>query len=133
MKAFEHQDQPDLFSSGGGPSPDWVPLADRMRPRNFSEFVDGIVITFRCKPFQKICLATFLVFNAFNTVAAFSWFIVVYYMHQGDAALAGKWPTLFGSVSALFTCFLVIPVITWMSQRLGKKQTFLFRRSTHLN
>ena len=95
----------------------------------FDVFVKGIITTFQCKPFRKICLATFLVFNAFNTIAAFSWFIIVYYMNGGDAELAGKWPTLFGSVSALFTCFLVIPTITWLSQKFGKKQTFLLSQS----
>ncbi len=112
--------------------PDAAPAQkiDREHVRdNLSTFFKGIVETFKCKPFQKICVATFLVFNAFNTIAAFSWFIIVYYMFNGDAGSAGKWPTLFGSVSALFTCFLVIPVVTWLSQRLGKKQTFVVSQS----
>ncbi len=89
----------------------------------------GIAITLQCKPFQQICIATFFIFNAYNTVAGFAWFIIVYYMNQGDPALAGVWPTLFGSVSALCTCFLVIPTINWMSQRYGKRLTFMVTQS----
>jgi GPH family glycoside/pentoside/hexuronide:cation symporter len=68
---------------------------------------------------------TFLVFNSFNTVAAFSFFIIVYHMFGGDAGAAGRWPAWFGTIGALCTCFLVIPVITSLSQRLGKKRTFV--------
>ena len=93
------------------------------------EFVQGIVITLRNKPFQKICLATFLIFNAFNMVAGFSWFIIVYYMNGGDPGQAGTWPTLFGCISALCTCFLVIPIVNWFSQRFGKRTAFLYSQS----
>ena len=94
-----------------------------------AEFVQGIVITLRNKPFQKICMATFLIFNAFNMVAGFSWFIIVYYMNGGDPGQAGTWPTLFGSISALCTCFLVIPIVNWFSQKFGKRSAFLYSQS----
>jgi GPH family glycoside/pentoside/hexuronide:cation symporter len=93
------------------------------------EFVQGIVITLRNKPFQKICLATFLIFNAFNMVAGFSWFIIVYYMNGGDPGQAGTWPTLFGCISALCTCFLVIPIVNWFAQKFGKRTAFLYSQS----
>ena len=96
------------------------------------DFGRGIVITLRNKPFQRICIATFLIFNAFQTVAAFSWFIIVYYMNNGDPGRAGMWPTLFGSVGALCTCFLVIPVINHAAQKYGKKITFLYSQSISL-
>jgi GPH family glycoside/pentoside/hexuronide:cation symporter len=69
------------------------------------------------------------VFNAFNTVAAFSFFIIVYYMNSGDAGAAGTWPAWFGTVSALCTCFLVIPIVTFLAQKIGKKNTFLLSQS----
>ena len=96
------------------------------------DFGRGILITLRNKPFQKICIATFLIFNAFQTVAAFSFFIVVYYMNDGDTTQAGVWPTLFGSVGALFTCFLVIPIVNFCAQKFGKKPTFLFSQAVSL-
>ena len=96
---------------------------------SLKDFIQGIIITLKNKPFQKICLATFLIFNAFQTIAAFSWFIVVYYMNNGDPVQAGVWPTLFGSVGALCTCFLVIPIVNHCAQKFGKKTTFLYTQS----
>ena len=97
--------------------------------KNLVILLKGFVDTFNCKPFRKLCIATFLVFNAFNTVAGFSWFIIVYYMNQGDPGAAGTWPAWFGTLGALSTCFLVIPIVTFMSQKIGKKNTFLASQS----
>ena len=96
------------------------------------ELLSGITGTLKCRPFQQICIATFFIFNAYNTVAGFAWFIIVYYMNQGDPALAGVWPTLFGSVSALCTCFLVIPTVNWMAERYGKRATFMVTQSVSI-
>lgn len=81
------------------------------------------------KQFKKLCLATFLVFNSFNTIAAFSFFIIVYYLYGGDAGSAGIWPTLFGCIGALATTFIVIPIVAAISKRLGKKKTFILSQS----
>lgn len=93
--------------------------------KHFRTFLGGILATFKCTPFRKLCIATFFVFNAFNTIAGFSWFIIVYYMFNGDPGAAGTWPAWSGSVGALCTCFLVIPIVTWMAQRHGKRTTFM--------
>ena len=76
-------------------------------------------------PFRKLCIATFLVFNSFQTIAAFSFFIIVYYLFNGDAGAAGVWPTLHGSVGAICTSFLVIPILSKMAQSVGKENYFL--------
>jgi GPH family glycoside/pentoside/hexuronide:cation symporter len=80
---------------------------------------------FSNKPFRKLCIATFLIFNAFNTVAGFTFFIVVYYLFDGKTADAGIWPTLFGCVGALSTTFMVIPTVAWISKKMEKKRAFL--------
>lgn len=98
----------------------WTNLGGGVR-----EIVDGFREAFRSAPFRKLCFATFLIFNAFNTVAAFSFFIVVYHLFAGQTAAAGIWPTLFGSVGALITTFVVIPTVAWLSQRMGKKNAFM--------
>jgi GPH family glycoside/pentoside/hexuronide:cation symporter len=77
------------------------------------------------KPFMKLCGATFLIFNGFQIVAAFSVFIIVFYMYNGSYAAAGTWPAWFSTISALLTAFLVIPIITWMSKKWGKKNAFI--------
>ena len=102
-----------------------IPLTVANLGLGMKEMLGGFRDAFGCTPFRKLCLATFLIFNAFNTVAAFSFFIVVYHLFQGDTAAAGIWPTLFGSVGALITTFAVIPAVAWMSKRMGKRQAFM--------
>lgn len=94
-----------------------------------TEIIDGFKVAFKYESFRKLCISTFLIFNAFNTVASFTFFIVVYYLFNGDSASAGIWPTLFGSVGALGTTFIVIPITAWISKKVGKKQAFLICQS----
>jgi len=97
--------------------------------QNVVNFFKGIWQTFNCLPFIRLCGATFLVFNGFQTVAQFSFFIIVYYLFNGNFEAAGRWPAWFGTLSALSTCLVVIPFITWISKSLGKKNTFIFSSS----
>jgi glycoside/pentoside/hexuronide:cation symporter, GPH family len=96
------------------------------------EILAGFKEAFGCRPFRKLCFATFLIFNAFNTVAAFSFFIVVYHLFSGDAPAAGIWPALFGCVGALITTFAVIPTVAWLSRRMGKKTAFMISQGTSI-
>ena len=109
-----------------------VPDKDKMKDlslnnlaANTKEFFRGIMLTLRNKPFLKLCGATFLVFNGFQTIAQFSFFIIVYYLFQGDTGAAGTWPAWFGTVSAIGTAFLVIPIVTKLSEKFGKKNAFI--------
>ena len=87
---------------------------------------------FKISEFRKICGATFLIFNAFNTVAALTYFVIVYRLFNGDAAATGIWVALFGCVGALGTTFIVIPVVTWMSKRIGKIKAFMWTQGISL-
>ncbi|MEN9282207.1 MAG: hypothetical protein RL594_1142 [Bacteroidota bacterium] len=82
-------------------------------------------LIFKNVPFVRLCMATFLVFNGFQMVASFSFFIIVYYLFNGSFENAGHWPAWFSTISAVFTAFLIIPVVTWMSHRWGKRSAFL--------
>ena len=42
-----------------------------------------------------------------------------------DTAACGTWPAWFGTVSAICTAFLVIPIITYISTKVGKKNAFV--------
>jgi glycoside/pentoside/hexuronide:cation symporter, GPH family len=103
----------------------FAPLTLKAIGGSFKEIFKSFKEAFISKPFRKLCVATFFIFNAFNTVAAFSFFIVVYYLFNGSTEAAGIWPTLFGCVGALSTTFLVIPIVAWMSKKMGKKNAFL--------
>ena len=92
---------------------------------SFNQIILGFKEALIIKPFRKLCIATFLIFNAFNTVATFTFFVIVYYIFNGDTQAAWIWPTLFGCLGALSTTFLVIPTVAMMSRKLGKKNAFL--------
>ncbi|MBO6523916.1 MAG: MFS transporter [Balneolaceae bacterium] len=104
---------------------DFEPLTWSNVGGSLTEIFNGFVESFKIVQFRKMCFATFLIFNSFNTVASFTFFIVVYYLFSGDAAAAGIWPTLFGSVGALGTTFIVIPATAWISSKIGKKRAFM--------
>jgi GPH family glycoside/pentoside/hexuronide:cation symporter len=101
------------------------PLTYKTIGGSLKEILISFKEAFSNKPFKKLCIATFLIFNAFNTVAGFTFFIVVYYLFNGDAAAAGIWPTLFGCIGALATTFMVIPIVAWISKKMEKKRAFL--------
>jgi GPH family glycoside/pentoside/hexuronide:cation symporter len=105
---------------------DYSPLKFKNIGKSLKEIIYGFVDAFKIKPFRKLCIATFLVFNAFNTIASFSFFIIIYHLFDGDAAAAGIWPTLFGCLGALGTTFMVIPIVTRMSKKMGKKKAFIY-------
>ncbi|MFN5850093.1 MAG: MFS transporter, partial [Chitinophagales bacterium] len=91
----------------------------------FGEIKEGLKASIEIKPFRKICIATFLIFNAFQTTAGFSYFIIKYYLFKGNEEGFGLWPTLFGCVGAIITTVLVIPIVARMSKVIGKKKAFL--------
>jgi GPH family glycoside/pentoside/hexuronide:cation symporter len=104
---------------------DYAQLTFKTIGSNLMELFRGFVEAFKSVPFRRLCVATFFIFNAFNTIAAFSFFIVIYYLFNGDAEAAGVWPTLFGSIGALITTFVVIPIVARMSKIMGKKRAFI--------
>ncbi len=92
---------------------------------NLKDLFKNIAQISKNKQFVKLCGATFLVFNGFQMVASFSYFIIVFYMFNGQYDAAGTWPAWFSTVSAIATAVLIIPVITWMSNSLGKRKAFI--------
>ena len=105
------------------------PLSIKNAGNGLKEILISFGEAFKIKPFRKLCIATFLIFNAFNTVASFTFFIIVYRLFNGDTGAAGIWPTLFGSAGALATTFIVIPIVARMSKKMGKKNAFLLSQS----
>lgn len=94
--------------------------------KNLKDLLKNMALIFKNTSFVRLCAATFLVFNGFQMVASFSYFIIVFYMFKGDYGAAGTWPAWFSTISAIFTAFLIIPVITWMANRWGKRRAFLY-------
>jgi GPH family glycoside/pentoside/hexuronide:cation symporter len=95
------------------------------------EFVRGVLITFRCRPFVKICAATFLVFNGYQLGFSFSLYVMIYYLFDGDDAQAGQLIGWFGTLTAAATIG-VIALTGWIATRIGKRNTFLITISVSL-
>ncbi len=85
----------------------------------------GIKQVFTNKPFVKLCLATFLVFNGFQIVAEFGVFIINFYMFDGDWSASKWWVALFPAATAAYTAFIAIPIINWMANQYGKRKAFI--------
>lgn len=95
----------------------------------FTSLVHEFKEAFRIKDFRRLCFSTFFTFNAFNTVAQFTFFIIVYYLFNGDQKAGSFWAAVFGSGGALVTTFIVIPVVVKMSKMIGKKKAFLLSQA----
>jgi GPH family glycoside/pentoside/hexuronide:cation symporter len=111
---------------------DYEPLNTANIGNSLKKIFDSFFEAFKIKDFRKLCGATFLIFNAFNTVAALTFFVIVYKLFNGDAGASGIWVSMFGCLGALGTTFIVIPTVAWMSKKLGKKKAFMASQSISL-
>ncbi len=91
--------------------------------RNLAAFFRGFGITVRSKPFLKLCLATFLIFNGFMMVSSFQFYVIIYYVFGGDTVRGAEYAGWAGTVQSIAT-FGVIALVTWLGTRIGKKRTF---------
>lgn len=96
---------------------------------SLKEILRGFKEAFSSRPFRKLCISTFFIYNSFMTISGFSFFIIVWYLYQGDAGAAGIWTPLFGSAGAVVTTFIVIPIVATMSKKMGKKKAFMISQS----
>jgi glycoside/pentoside/hexuronide:cation symporter, GPH family len=91
--------------------------------RNLAAFFRGFGVTIRSRPFLKLCLATFLVFNGFMMVSSFQFYVIIYYVFGGDTVRGAEFAGWAGTVQSIAT-FGVIALVTVLGTRLGKKRTF---------
>ncbi len=94
--------------------------------KSMGKIFTGIKLVLKNKPFVKLCLATFLVFNGFQIVAEFGVFIINFYMFDGDWGASKWWVALFPAVTAAYTAFIAIPIINWMANKMGKRKAFIY-------
>ncbi|MFZ8891140.1 MAG: MFS transporter, partial [Pseudomonadales bacterium] len=87
------------------------------------DFLRGFALTLRFRPFLMLCGATFLVFNGFILVSSFQAYVIIFYVFGGDEARAAEYIGWAGTLSAVAT-FVVIALVTTLSSRFGKRQTF---------
>jgi GPH family glycoside/pentoside/hexuronide:cation symporter len=86
-------------------------------------FFHGFATSLKFKPFLKLCLATFLVFNGFILIASFQPYVIIYYVFQGDQEAGSVFVGHSGLIQAL-SALLVIVFVTWLATRVGKRKAF---------
>ncbi|MGB0878973.1 MAG: MFS transporter [Polaribacter sp.] len=107
---------------------DYLPINASQIKSSLSEIFKSSLEAFKIKQFKKIAVATFLVFNSFQVIASFTVLIIFYYIFN-DSSEAGIWPAMHGCIGALITSFLIIPLVAFMSKKIGKKKAFILSQS----
>ena len=87
------------------------------------DFLRGFGKTLSFKPFLKLCIATFLVFNGFILIAAFQSYVIIYYVFEGDQAAGSVFVGHSGLVQAISALF-VIGLVTLLATKIGKRRAF---------
>lgn len=93
---------------------------------NLANFFKAFGQTFRCRPFVKLCAATFLVFNGYQLGVSFSLYVMIYYVFGGSDSLGGTLQGWYGMVMSAVTLVIVIPLTGWVATRIGKRPTFFW-------
>ena len=87
------------------------------------DFFRGFGKTLSFKPFLKLCIATFLVFNGFILIAAFQSYVIIYYVFGGDASQGSDFVGHSGLLQAI-SALAVIGLVTWLATKFGKRKAF---------
>jgi len=91
-------------------------------------FFKGFAITIKNAEFFKLCVGTFFLFNSLMLVGSFGAFITIYYVAVGDSDMGAKLIGVVGSISTIVT-LCTIPVVSWVSTKIGKRKTFMIATS----
>lgn len=89
------------------------------------DFFRGFGTSLKFKPFLKLCLATFLVFNGFILIASFQPYVIIYYVFGGDQEAGSIFVGHSGLIQAV-AALLVIFLVTYLATKIGKQRAFYF-------
>ena len=108
---------------GEGTTPDSSGESSDSSGNQVLGFLKGFGTTIANRDFLMLAGATFLVFNGFQLIAAFQFYVTVFYLYAGDTDAAANLILIFGVISSIST-FLVIALTTYLGSRIGKRRTF---------
>ncbi|MBN1824230.1 MAG: MFS transporter [Endomicrobiales bacterium] len=97
-----------------------------------TNFFQGFAVTLKNTSFLKICGATFFLFNGYMIIAGLALYVFIYFTFGGSEVMGGKYNGLFGTTTALSTIFIVIPFVTFLAKKIGKKGAFITSTSISL-
>jgi len=87
------------------------------------DFFHGFAKTLKSRSFLKLCLATFLIFNGFMLISSFQFYVIIYYVFNGDQTQGAEFAGYAGTLQSIGT-FVVIIFVTWLGTKIGKRRTF---------
>lgn len=87
--------------------------------------IESFKVTLKNKTFIKLVISFVLVIVGFQFVMGFSNFIMIYYVYLGDKDAASVLMGWNGTIWALTGLVGVLPM-SWISTKIGKKQTVMF-------
>ena len=90
---------------------------------SLKDFFHGLKVTISSRPFLKLCVATFLVFNGFILISSFQFYVIIYYVFGGDQLLGSQYAGYAGTAGAVSN-FVAIVLVTWLGTRIGKRRAF---------
>ncbi len=91
---------------------------------HISRFLGDFKSTLSCRPFMKLCAATFLVFNGYGVGISFTLYVLIYYVFSGDREAAGFLNGWFGMITVV-SSIILIPLTGWIATKIGKRETLL--------
>mgnify|MGYP003112594583 CR=1 FL=1 len=80
---------------------------------------NSIRMTWKTEPFRILVFLTFVTIFGSNFVLALGTYVNIYYVAQGDTILGAKLTGLGGTIGTI-AAFASIPLLTWLSIRIGK-------------
>lgn len=95
------------------------------------DFFEGFVITIKSKPFLKLCLATFLVFNGFMLISSFQFYVIIYYVFGGKQTSGAEYAGYAGTIGSISTLMIIV-FITWLGTKIGKRRAFFVSTSVSM-
>jgi GPH family glycoside/pentoside/hexuronide:cation symporter len=96
---------------------------------------NNCVTSFKCGPFVKLVVVTFLIFNGFMLASAFTAYVVFFYCFGNQPTMSSMYLNggtllgVFGTLSSICTAFFAIPITSAVSSKLGKRKTFFITMS----
>jgi len=114
-----------------------LPKPDRGRgaANVIKDLLHNCATSFKCGPFVKLVIVTFLIFNGFMLASSFTWYVLCFYVFGNQPTMplmyehAGILIGTFTTISVLGTAFIAIPLTSWISSKLGKRKAFLITMS----
>lgn len=116
--APEHKANPVARDEDPGPPPRSLTFTE-----SIADFFKGFATTLMFRPFQKLCVATFLVFNGFILISSFQLYVIIYYVFGGDQDRGSEYAGYSGTLTAVASLVVVV-IVTMLATRIGKRRAF---------